>query len=135
MKVYFHDASYQVYTADLAAAAGRMEAVVAALEGAVEFNAIQPAAETDILRVHRRRHLDRVAAESVYKLAEETFDIPARFVPSGPTGGGSPAGGEVRPPGRRRQPWYVGRACPVIVEWAFKRNEGKAGLIRIYTTQ
>ncbi|MDJ0802553.1 MAG: histone deacetylase family protein [Desulfobacterales bacterium] len=69
MKVYFHDAFYQVYTADPAAAAGRMEAVVAALEGEVEFNAIQPAAETDILRVHSRRHLDRVRDEGVYEVA------------------------------------------------------------------
>ncbi len=126
MKVYFHDASYQVYTADLAAAAGRMEAVVAALEGAVEFNAIQPAAETDILRVHRRRHLDRVHDEGVYELAEETFDIPARFVPNGPTGGGSPAGGEVRLPGRRRQPWYAGRACPGFISWKGRLKEIKA---------
>ena len=37
MRVYFHEDFYPVYTADPAAAAGRMEAVVAALEGEVAF--------------------------------------------------------------------------------------------------
>jgi acetoin utilization deacetylase AcuC-like enzyme len=69
MEVYFHDAFYQVYTADPAAAAGRMEAVVAALEGEVVFKTIRPAAEIDILRVHSRRHLERVQAEGVFDIA------------------------------------------------------------------
>lgn len=69
MKVYFHDAFYQVYAADPAAAAGRMEAVVAALEGEVEFETIYPAAEMDILRVHSRRHLESVQDEGVYDVA------------------------------------------------------------------
>ncbi len=69
MKVYFHEAFYQVYTADPAAAAGRMEAVVSALEGDVDFETIRPADETDILRVHSQRHLERVRAEGVYDMA------------------------------------------------------------------
>lgn len=69
MKVYFHDAFYQVYTADPAAAAGRMEAVVAALEDEVALETIRPAAEIDILRVHSRRHLDRVRDEGVFEIA------------------------------------------------------------------
>ena len=69
MKVYFHDAFYQVYTADPAAAAGRMEAVVAAIEGEVDFNPIQPATEMDILRVHSRKHLERVRSEGVFDVA------------------------------------------------------------------
>ena len=69
MKVYFHDAFYQVYTADPAAAAGRMEAVVAALEEEVAFETIRPAAEIDILRVHSRRHLESVRGEGVFEVA------------------------------------------------------------------
>ncbi len=69
MKVYFHEAFYQVYTADPAAAAGRIEAIVSALEGEVDFETIKPAAETDILRVHTRRHLERVRAEGVFDMA------------------------------------------------------------------
>ena len=69
MKVYFHDAFYQVYAADPAAAAGRMEAVVAALEGEVAFKTAQPAAEMDLLRVHSRQHLERVRNEGVYDVA------------------------------------------------------------------
>ena len=69
MEVYFDDAFYQVYTADPAAAAGRMEAVVAALEGEVDFKPIPPAAERDILRAHTRPHLERVRAEGLYEVA------------------------------------------------------------------
>ncbi len=69
MKVYFHNAFYQVYTADPAAAAGRMEAVVAALEGEVDFETIEPAAEMDILRVHSRRHFESVQDEGVLYMA------------------------------------------------------------------
>jgi acetoin utilization deacetylase AcuC-like enzyme len=69
MKVFFDETFYRVYAADPAAAAGRMEAIVAAIEGEVDFERIQPAAEKDILRVHSRRHLERVQAEGVYTVA------------------------------------------------------------------
>ena len=69
MKVYFHDTFYQVYSSDPAAAAGRMEAVVNALEDEAEFVTIRPAADIDILRVHRQRHLERVRAEGVFDIA------------------------------------------------------------------
>ena len=69
MKVYFHDAFYQVYAADPAATAGRMEAVVDALDGRVDFAPIRPATEIDIRRVHSQRHLERVRAEGVFDIA------------------------------------------------------------------
>ncbi len=69
MHVYFHEAFYQVYTADPAAAAGRMEAAVAALEGHVQFQPIEPAGEIDIMRVHSQRHVDAVRREGVFDMA------------------------------------------------------------------
>ncbi|MGD8243048.1 MAG: histone deacetylase family protein [Desulfobacterales bacterium] len=69
MKVYFDDAFYQVYTSDPAAAAGRMEAVVAALQDEFAFETIRAATEIDILRVHSRRHLERVRDEGVFEIA------------------------------------------------------------------
>ena len=37
MKVVFHEDFYQVYTSDPAAAAGRMEAIMAVIKAEVEF--------------------------------------------------------------------------------------------------
>lgn len=69
MQVYFHEAFYSVYAADPAAAAGRMEAVVAALEGEVDFQGFSPASEIDLLRVHSGRHLADVRKEGIYDVA------------------------------------------------------------------
>lgn len=69
MKVYFHDDFYAAYTADPAAAPGRMEAVTAALEGLYAFEAVQPAEESDLLRVHSPRHLAYVRERGLYRIA------------------------------------------------------------------
>lgn len=96
MKVYFHEAFYQVYTSDPAAAAGRMEAVVAALEGEVDFATITPAAEIDILRVHSRRHLERVRDEGVFDIAALAVGGAIQAATSALS---EPAFALVRPPG------------------------------------
>ena len=69
MKVYFDEAFYQVYTADPAAAAGRMEAIVAALEDHHTFETITPAEEIDLLQVHGPRHLAYVRDRGLYDIA------------------------------------------------------------------
>ncbi len=96
MKVYFHDAFYRVYTADPAAAAGRMEAVVAALSGEVEFETIHPASEIDILRVHSRRHLAGVRDEGLYDIAALAAGGAIQAASGSLT---APAFALVRPPG------------------------------------
>ncbi|MBL0713493.1 MAG: histone deacetylase family protein [Desulfosarcina sp.] len=96
MKAYFHNAFYQVYAADPAAAAGRMEAIVAALEGQVDFETIQPASEIDILRVHSRRHLESVQDEGVYDVAALAAGGAIQAAISGLV---EPAFARVRPPG------------------------------------
>ncbi len=96
MEVYFDDAFYPVYTADPAAAAGRMEAVVAALEDEVDFKPIPPAAETDLLRVHTRRHLEWVRAQGVYEVAALAAGGAIQTATRGLT---APAFALIRPPG------------------------------------
>ncbi len=96
MKVYFHDAFYQVYCSDPAAAAGRIEAVVAALEDEFAFETIRPAAEIDILRVHSRRHLEQVRAEGVFEIAALAA---GGAIQAAASAMGEPAFAVVRPPG------------------------------------
>jgi len=68
MKVFFHDKFYQVYSADPAAASGRMEAIVEVVGQKVGFVPAQPASESDIARVHTAPHIDRVRQEGVYEV-------------------------------------------------------------------
>lgn len=69
MKVFFHEDFYQVYSLDPAAAAGRMEAIVAVIGPAVELVPVQPASETDIAQVHTGPHIERVRQAGVYEVA------------------------------------------------------------------
>ena len=96
VKVYFDDAFYEVYTADPAAAAGRMEAIVAALEGHHTFEAITPAGEIDLLRVHGPRHLAYVRERGLYDIAALAA---GGAVQAARAGLGEPAFALVRPPG------------------------------------
>ena len=52
MKVIFHPRFYEVYTSDPAAASGRMEPMVRALEKEFEFVEPGPALERDLERVN-----------------------------------------------------------------------------------
>jgi acetoin utilization deacetylase AcuC-like enzyme len=69
MKVIFHEDFYQVYCADPAGAAGRMEAVVEVIEPHVEFVAAEHASETDIAAVHTESHLHHVREGGLYAIA------------------------------------------------------------------
>ncbi len=70
MKVIWHDDFCQVYTSDPAAAAGRMEPIIAAVkeEGFPVIEAY-PAGLDDILRVHTRRHVQTVERQGLYNIA------------------------------------------------------------------
>jgi len=103
MKVIFHQRFYEVYTCDPAAAAGRMESMVKALEKEFEFVEPEIASERDLERVHGRQHIQWVKAEPmVYEIGllaaggailagEMAFD-------------GEPAFGLIRPPGHHASP-------------------------------
>jgi len=103
MKVIFHPRFYEVYTSDPAAAPGRMESMVRALEKEFEFVEPGPASERDLERVHGRNHIQSVKGEpQVYEVgilaaggailaAEMAFE-------------GQPAFGLIRPPGHHASP-------------------------------
>ncbi|MBW2369132.1 MAG: hypothetical protein JRH15_14750 [Deltaproteobacteria bacterium] len=52
MKVFFHDAFFDVYTSDPAATSGRTEAIVRAIEDETTFFEPRPADESVIGLVH-----------------------------------------------------------------------------------
>jgi len=69
MKVIYHDDFCQSYTTDPAAAHGRMEAIVKAISGRVDFVQARPARDSDIAAVHAESHIALVEREGVYDIA------------------------------------------------------------------
>ncbi|MFZ5562527.1 MAG: histone deacetylase family protein [Thermodesulfobacteriota bacterium] len=69
MKVVFHPDFYQVYTSDPAAAKGRMEAVVKAVEPFAEFVTAEMADHNDVAAVHTEAHIDEVRRQRLYPIA------------------------------------------------------------------
>jgi len=69
MKVVFHADYYQVYAEDPAAAAGRMEAIMTAIEPYVELVEARPATEAQIAAVHTPEHIERVRRNGLYDIA------------------------------------------------------------------
>ncbi|MHA1225879.1 MAG: histone deacetylase family protein [Candidatus Hodarchaeales archaeon] len=69
-KVIFHNDFYKEYTSDPAAAQGRMESIMTALND-FEILTPTPANEDDILLIHSENHLQRVktSRELVYEIA------------------------------------------------------------------
>jgi acetoin utilization deacetylase AcuC-like enzyme len=103
MKVIFHKRFYEVYTSDPAAAPGRMEPMVKALEKEFEFVEPEPASERDLERVHGRQHIQCVKGEPmVYEigcLAAGGAILAAKMAFDG-----QPAFGLIRPPGHHASP-------------------------------
>jgi len=66
MKVVFHERYKEVYSADPAARAGRMENIHNELYGEFEFIEPVPASEEDLRLVHAQKHIDSVKKRKLY---------------------------------------------------------------------
>ncbi len=69
MKVIFHNDFYQVYTADPAAAPGRMESVIDVIEKKVKLIDAVPASIEYITAVHSQKHIEHVRASGLYDIS------------------------------------------------------------------
>ncbi|MBW1989909.1 MAG: histone deacetylase family protein [Deltaproteobacteria bacterium] len=96
MKVFFHQDFYRVYTSDPAAAAGRMESVVSALEGEADFLEPAPASREEILAAHTPAHVRQVETMGLYGIAALAA---GGAVAAARAGMEAPAFAAIRPPG------------------------------------
>lgn len=96
MKVIFHKDFVPVYTTDPAAAAGRMESILEAIDGRYPMLAPDPAPPERLTAVHTAVHLDRVRESGVYPIAALAAGA---AILTARTGLDEPAFGLLRPPG------------------------------------
>lgn len=96
MKVIFHDAFYQFYAADPAAASGRMEAVVDVIMPHVEIISAEKAQDEDISAVHTADHIEYVRNRGLYEISALAA---GGAIQAATIGMQEPAFGLIRPPG------------------------------------
>jgi acetoin utilization deacetylase AcuC-like enzyme len=96
MKVIFHEDFYQVYTSDPAAAAGRMEAIMAVIKAEVEFVKAAPAKEAQIALAHTQAHIDTVRQSGLFDIAALAAGA---AIQSAEIGLAAPSFALIRPPG------------------------------------
>jgi len=96
MKVVFHSDFYDVYSDDPAAAAGRMEAIISAIEPYVEFVRARPATEAEIAAVHTPEHIERIRRIGLYDIAALAAGGAVQAATLGLT---EPCFAAIRPPG------------------------------------
>lgn len=96
MKVVFHHDFYKVYTSDPASAYGRMESIVDAISGEVEFITAEPASEEQIGAVHHSDHIEYVKTQRLYEISALAAGGAIQAAEIGLT---EPAFGLIRPPG------------------------------------
>ena len=96
MKVLFHPDFYEVYTSDPAAAEGRMEAIVEAIQKSVEFVVPSPATEAEIALSHSTQHIQTVKKQWLFPIAALAAGAAIQTALAGLN---APSFGLIRPPG------------------------------------
>jgi acetoin utilization deacetylase AcuC-like enzyme len=96
MKVIFHEAFYQVYSADPASAEGRIEAVMEVIQPHVEFIEAQPTSDADLTAVHTKNHINNVRNLGLYPIASLAA---GGAIQAATIGLKEPCFGLIRPPG------------------------------------
>jgi len=96
MKVFTHEDFKSVYTSDPAASRGRMEAIIEAIRGEVEFEMALPAGQDDILAVHTKSLVQEVERHGLYDIAALAAGAAIQTAVAGLN---EPAFGLIRPPG------------------------------------
>ena len=96
MKVIYSHSFYPVYSADPAAEAGRIEAVMNALPSELELIEAEPATEAQIALAHTMEHIEFVRQEGLYDIAALAA---GGAIQAARLGLEAPAFGAIRPPG------------------------------------
>jgi acetoin utilization deacetylase AcuC-like enzyme len=96
MKVIFHKDFYREYTSDPAAEPGRLEAIVSAIQGTVDFITPEPATLHQLREAHSMDHIESVKCERVYAIAALAAGGAIQAARIGLT---EPAFALIRPPG------------------------------------
>lgn len=133
MRVVFHPQFTEVYDSDPAAAPGRMESVLEALEDRYPLITAEAATEEDLLLVHRPEHVARVRERRrLYEIAVLAAGGAIKAATLALEG--EPAFGLIRPPGHHASPnscwgfcWFNNLA--VAVEKL--RRQGQVGHVLI----
>ncbi len=103
MKVIFHPRFYEVYASHPAAAPGRMEPMVKALEKEYEFIEPGPASDRDLERVHGKNHIQSVKRDHhVYEIG--ILAAGGAILAAEMAYNGQPTFGLIRPPGHHASP-------------------------------
>jgi len=125
IKVVFDEAFYQVYDHDPAAEAGRMEAIVGAVHGKVEFVSAKAAAEEQIAAVHTEPHIRRVRRKGLFEIAALAA---GGAVQAAQIGLSEPCMALVRPPGHHASPdraWGFCHFNNMAIALQHLRSQGK----------
>jgi len=127
MKVIFHDDFYESYCYDPAAAPGRIEAIVEAIDGRVAFVDALPASREDIAACHTDSHIEQVKRQGVYDIAALAA---GGAIQAAEIGLSEPSFALIRPPGHHasaNSAWGFCYFSNMAIAISKLKREGKIG--------